>query len=58
MCKQGVKDIRHVMLECCVLGGARTKLIEIVGRIDLVDIGVRIRIEQQQYYLEIKCKSG
>ena len=26
------------MLECSVLGGARTKLIEAVGRIDLVDI--------------------
>ena len=26
------------MLECWVLGGARTKLIEAVGRIDVVDI--------------------
>ena len=32
------RDRRHVMVECCVLGGARTKLIETVGRIDLVDI--------------------
>ena len=30
---------RHVMLECCVLGrGTKTKLIEAVGRIDLVHI--------------------
>ena len=38
MCKQGVVDIRHVMLEYCVLGGAMTKLRETVGRNDLVDI--------------------